>query len=264
MKEFTPKNESEQLVSDFSIFLSNHFKIGNISFTRSLAEVVDEFIKDDARAELVSKIATQEDVQRAFNAVGELYGKTRNVESQEKILKWMLDCGINNARTLSVGCGPAQTEIFLASKGIIREEIVGLDFAENLLTLGKELARKEDVKNVIFENKPASEIKFQDEFEQVFFIDSLHWMDNWRNCLQKAAKALRNEGTMFVYCEGEKGRANISHFEAIKTLAQSGLDIVKADELRIGDFIPKIAIFAKKQSSDNRKLIIPGFVASTH
>jgi ubiquinone/menaquinone biosynthesis C-methylase UbiE len=242
----------ERLIADFSSFLKRRGHIGDPDYSSKRREQIR--IEDPAviekKLEMVRNARTETNVQNSFNTRGEDYGLSRDSIGQQKLLRWLLDRGVQDVRTLSIGCGPAFHEIYLAQKGVITKEVVGVDFAENLLNFGKRIAQGEKVGNINFINKKASEISYKDEFEQTFIIDSLHWMDDWQGCLKKSSEALRNSGSLFmIYVEDS--RTPISLKKMIPTLFDCNLMPLRVDMLtKIDKSGTRVCIFARKKGEN--------------
>jgi ubiquinone/menaquinone biosynthesis C-methylase UbiE len=243
----------EQLVAGFSSFLKRRGHIGDSDYSSKRREQIR--IEDPAviekKLEMVRNAKTESDVQNSFNTRGEDYGLSRDSIGQQKLLRWLLDCGVQDLRTLSIGCGPAFHEIYLAQRGVITKEIVGVDFAQNLLDFGKRIAQEEKVGNINFINKKASEINYKDEFDQLFIIDSLHWMDDWQGCLEKVSRALKDNGSLFmIYVEDS--RTPIPLEKMIPTLFDCNLMPLRVDMLtKIDKSGTRTCIPAKKKKASS-------------
>jgi SAM-dependent methyltransferase len=260
-----PESRRQQLVSDYKLFVKNNFNtdgndLDSVARKRALKSIQDEEYGKKLTKCLEKKAITDLDVKNNYEiGDGNEYMQSRGSSLHEKIIPWLLDRELADVKTLSVGSGPASIELFLASRNIIKEEIVALDFSESMLETGREIAKNRDLKNMKFVEKAAADMEYENQFGQIFMFDSLHWMNSWRECISRAVKALKDEGNMYIiYAYPRTPRVLIPQFELIKTLIQKGMDI---KDLKEGDFDGnghgRVQIWARKEKSSSSKLFIP-------
>lgn len=255
---------NQRLVSQYGLFLRNSFGAGNPGLRNLLNMVRTLGESTDSRTGLIDPTATDlklyssdAEIKKLFEEDPTFYMLGRNVETQQQVMAWLLKSGLGDTETLSVGSGPAPAEIFLSSAGLIKKKITALDFSAPLLNLGKEIAKKKGVVNIDFVEKAASEVDYQDQFGQVIMIDLLHWVDNWRDTLERVVRATRNGGNIFiVYVSKDSPRIVIPEFELAKTLLDMGTDIVDTKYMQ-GKDLPRVMIAAKKQQPVKGKLFVP-------
>jgi SAM-dependent methyltransferase len=260
-----PESRKQQLVSDYRLFVKNNFNTGgndlnSVAIKRTQESIQDEEYRKKLTKCLEKEVITDLDIKNIYElGDGNEYMQARNSSLHEKIIPWLLDRGLTDVKTLSIGSGPASIELFLASKNIIKEEIVALDFSESMLGAGREIAKNRGLKNMKFVEKAAADMEYENQFGQIFIFDSLHWMDNWKECVGKGVKALKDGGNLFiVYTYLKTPRILIPQFELIKTLIGKGMEI---EDLNEGDFDgnghERVRVWAKKEKSSSGKLFIP-------
>jgi SAM-dependent methyltransferase len=237
--------DSEKLLSGFELFLKRNLKPGDQKGFLDWAETKGQEISRYPME--LAPFYTDLQFREIFELLGEHYGFGVVVEDQKMIMLALLDSNVASGRTLSVGCGPAQYEIYLASQGIIKGEIVGVDTASSVLKEAKKIADVERVKNVNFVQEYGSDITFDNEFGQVLIIDSLHWMRKWRQCLERSAKALVPDGRLFLIYSIFAPTGKIDPMEAVKVLSEQGLNVGKLDVVDGYAGTPRAIISAKKQ-----------------
>jgi len=249
------QNAKEKLISGFEVFLEKHLRPGELS------EIVDWMGKHGN--ELNSRFPLERsgsysdpELRELFELMSVNYGGLTNVEDQKEIFSELLDCGISKGRTLSIGCGLAPHELYLISQGLIAEEFVGVDTSENMLKRTRGIAQKEGITNVSFVQNYGSDIEYDNEFQQVFLIDALAWMRSWKQCLIKSAKALENNGTIFISHSIYSPVVQINPLEIIKTLAECRVDVKKVSGMDGHAGTPRSIIFGKKEQASG--FIIPG------
>lgn len=232
--ELSPEQRNHQLVTSYGSFLKDSFGVSGIEGDLFLSGVTELFIDTLDNHGLVQHIieaygrgySRRDDVRKSFDLMSDIYMPGRNVEVLQRMMSWMISSKLTDTPTLSLGSGPASAEIFLASQGLLTEEVVALDLSQSLLDSGRKVADEHGVKNIRFQQGDALEIDYTRQFGQVLMLDSLHWMDSWRNCINKAVKALKDDGRIFIiYAVGERARILVPEFELVKELITSGVDI---------------------------------------
>ena len=105
------------------------------------------------------------------------------------------------ARVLDMGCGSGWTSLFFAKQG---HQVVGVDLAENMIQLARELAAESDApESLAFLCSDYEALKFENEFDCVVFFDCLHHADDERAALASAWRALKPGGVVITHEPGE-------------------------------------------------------------
>jgi ubiquinone/menaquinone biosynthesis C-methylase UbiE len=243
MEKLQPQN-NERLISGFKAFLNKYLKPGDMS------EIADWTRKNGTelnRRFPIEKIGSYSDKQfrEIFELMSVSYGGMTSVKDQEIIMSRLLDCGVNKGRTLSIGCGLAPHEIYLATQGLIGE-IVGVDTSSGMLSKAKEIAKKENVK-AKFVQDYGSSIPYKNEFDQTLTIDSLHWMRSWKQCLIKTAEALKSNGTFFLIYSILSPAIQINPTGVVTILRDHKIDIIRQEIIEGHAGTPRAIIFGKKK-----------------
>jgi ubiquinone/menaquinone biosynthesis C-methylase UbiE len=242
MKELQSQNK-EQLISGFKVFLNKHLKPGDMS---EIAEWTRKNGAELNRRFPIEKIGSYSDKQfrEVFELMSVSYGGMTSIGDQEVIMSKLLDCGVSGGRVLSIGCGLAPHEIYLATQGLIGE-VVGVDTSSGMVKKAREMARKENVK-AKFVQDYGSSISYKNEFDQVLIIDSLHWMRSWKQCLVKSTEALKNNGAFFLIYSILSPAIQINPAGVSSILKDHKIDIVKQEIIEGHAGTPRAIIFGKK------------------
>ncbi len=191
-----------------------------------------------------------------YDEMGKNYMMGRNLEDQERLMSWLLECGVRDAETLSVGSGPAPQEIFLASTGIIKKQITAIDISVPQLRIGQDAALEKGIKNISFVKIAAEDLDYENAFGQVFVLDSLHWTEDWRTCLKKVIKATKDKGVIFISHAKPPSAVFIHDFELSKQLISLGADVVSMSVTDPNETLPRTYIMARKEAPAKDKLLV--------
>lgn len=253
--ERQPLNK-ERLAFGFEGFLRRHLKPGEPEpFAQwqiaARKDVLTRLPMDQAGS------FSEGQLREVFEVIGHSYGFMTSIADQRTILSALIDFGIDKGRTLSVGCGLAPHEIYLASQGLIGEEIVGIDTAKSVLERAEAIAKKEGLVTTKFIQNYGADIDYSDEFSQAFLIDSLHWMRRWKECLIKTVRALKSDGTLSIVYSPHSPAVSINPMEIIKVLSEQKMNVTILAEMASEVATPRIIIAARKESSSTNGLIVP-------
>ncbi len=117
-----------------------------------------------------------------------------------------------------------------------------------------------DLTNIQFERGLGSEINYQAEFGQVWLIDSLHWMSEWRECLRRSCRSLVDNGSLFLCYSIFSPRIRIPQAEVVTELVRAGMDLQDLTFQDSQAHSPRAFISAKKQAPEMGRLVIPSFI----
>lgn len=118
------------------------------------------------------------------------------------------------AKLLDLGCGSGWTSYFFAQKGY---EVTGQDISEDIIYYANSRKDKEKIDNLNFLVGDYETISFEEEFDCVTFIDSLHHSISEEQAICMAYKALKPGG---ICIAAEPGIGHARHPESISAVEQ--------------------------------------------
>ncbi len=144
---------------------------------------------------------------RTSNAFDAIYTGKKNYLScrLDRIFRWDMyerfnltikECGdIRGKRILDIGCGSGRYAIPLAKMGA--KEVLGIDFAENMLNIAKDLARKEGRQDRCqFVSGDFMQYRFDEVFDISLAIGLFDYTDDPRPYLAKIHKLTHEKAIM--------------------------------------------------------------------
>jgi len=260
MREREPGQEA--LVKSFEGFLMKHFRVDEPEILhkaelKSLHNILGLLKQKYLEGK---NLFSDEELQKMFDEFGPGISVVNNPFTQKDNFSHLLKAGVQNRRTLSIGCGIAPYEVFLASQGIIREEIVALDFTQSILDGGRMLAANAGVTNIRFKNANGTQLDYHEEFGQVWLIDSLSWIPHWRECLRRTTKTVECDGTLLISYQKDFGVATVKEVEVADIILKSGLDLTTLYHFNETDEFPRTFIAAKRvEARPDQLLVVSSF-----
>lgn len=206
-----------------------------------------ELTKIQAQGKRLDQLKNDE-FKKVQELMGVHYGFMTNIPDQMTLMKKML-ANLRDVPTLSIGCGLAPQEIFLSSQGVLTKEIHATDLAHTSIIRASEMAKEIGVTNISFEAIAGSDVSINGEFDQIMMIDSLHWMKDWRKCVESSAKALRPDGNMMIAYSPASPRIRIDDENLALELRSWGMDITGTENVSSFASTPRIFITAQKPTS---------------
>jgi len=121
------------------------------------------------------------------SAFGRWLDRVLRADMYERFRRTVAECAEPGLEVLDVGCGTGRFGIAVAKQGA--KEVLGLDFADNMLDLARQMAEKEGVGGVCtFQNSDFMEMEFGREFDAVLAIGLFDYV---RDCLPFLKKMRR-------------------------------------------------------------------------
>lgn len=236
-------NGREQLIAGFNPFLSRHQDYPGLHLPK----------KDEIERRLGQRLVqrgisgfTDEEMVELIDLSGSSASKDPGYAGL--ILTWLLNNELADTPTLSVGCGSAMYEIFLASQGIITQEIIAADPAITRLNQARAIAEREAVRNMQFEQMYGARIPYVDRFGQVFLIDCLHSMLEWEECLRRSCASLQSQGALYLSYNLDSNRVRIPIGKVNDLLIREHVHPLRDDILVFHpDLAMQVGIFARKE-----------------
>jgi demethylmenaquinone methyltransferase / 2-methoxy-6-polyprenyl-1,4-benzoquinol methylase len=141
-------------------------------------------------------------VHRVFEAISKDYDFMNSVISFQRHKAWRKDTmkKMNvqkGAKALDVCCGTADWTLALSDAVGSSGSVVGLDFSENMLAIGKEKVKDHSLKNVTLIHGNAMELPFPDEtFDYVTIGFGLRNVPDYLHVLKEMYRVLKPGGTV--------------------------------------------------------------------
>jgi ubiquinone/menaquinone biosynthesis C-methylase UbiE len=119
--------------------------------------------------------------------VGRWLDRVLRWDMYERFRRTVAECGEPGLEVLDVGCGTGRFGIAVAKQGA--KEVLGLDFADHMLELARQMAEREGVADVCsFQNGDFMEMEFDRTFDVVLAIGLFDYV---RECLPFLRKMRR-------------------------------------------------------------------------
>lgn len=142
----------------------------------------------------------EEKVHRVFESIYHKYDKMNSIISFRQHIRWRKDTmkRMNvqkGKKALDVCCGTADWTIEM-SKAVGEEgEVIGLDFSENMLKVGREKLKKEQIKNAKLIHGNAMELPFDDNsFDYVTIGFGLRNVPDYMQVLKEMYRVVKPGG----------------------------------------------------------------------
>ncbi|NCU16378.1 demethylmenaquinone methyltransferase [Pallidibacillus pasinlerensis] len=142
----------------------------------------------------------EEKVHRVFESIYHKYDKMNSIISFRQHIRWRKDTmkRMNvqkGKKALDVCCGTADWTIEM-SKAVGEEgEVIGLDFSENMLKVGREKLKKEQIKNAKLIHGNAMELPFDDNsFDHVTIGFGLRNVPDYMQVLKEMYRVVKPGG----------------------------------------------------------------------
>jgi demethylmenaquinone methyltransferase / 2-methoxy-6-polyprenyl-1,4-benzoquinol methylase len=141
-------------------------------------------------------------VHRVFEAISKDYDFMNSVISFQRHKAWRKDtmkrmAVQKGAKALDVCCGTADWTLALSEAVGPQGSVVGLDFSENMLAIGKEKVKDHSLNNVTLIHGNAMELPFPDEtFDYVTIGFGLRNVPDYLQVLKEMHRVLKPGGTI--------------------------------------------------------------------
>ena len=149
------------------------------------------------------------DTQILFGKLWEERKKEKKLNSDEVLIELFKRAKINlnvikGKKVLDMGCGSGRFTNALAKLGC--KSVVGLDLGEHGLIVGKEFAKKNNIKNVKFIKGSVLKLPFKNNsFDFIFCKGVLHHTGNLFKGMYEMKRVLKNSCFAFIYLYGSGG-----------------------------------------------------------
>ncbi|MFS0786806.1 demethylmenaquinone methyltransferase [Shouchella sp. 1P09AA] len=142
----------------------------------------------------------EERVHRVFQSIHKRYDMMNSVISLQRHKAWRKDTMTRmavkeNSSALDVCCGTADWSISLSEAVGDGGKVVGLDFSENMLLVGKEKVEQQNIKNVELIQGNAMELPFEnDTFDYVTIGFGLRNVPDYMQVLKEMVRVTKPGG----------------------------------------------------------------------
>ncbi|MFB4211350.1 demethylmenaquinone methyltransferase [Shouchella sp. JSM 1781072] len=142
----------------------------------------------------------EERVHRVFQSIHKRYDMMNSVISLQRHKAWRKDTMTRmavkeNSSALDVCCGTADWSIALSEAVGDGGKVVGLDFSENMLLVGKEKVEQQNIKNVELIQGNAMELPFEnDTFDYVTIGFGLRNVPDYMQVLKEMVRVTKPGG----------------------------------------------------------------------
>lgn len=99
-------------------------------------------------------------------------------------------------RILDVGCGTGRTTNYCASK-LTTGSILGIDYCDDMIAFAKQ--EYGDNPRITFQTCDAAQLPFNEEFDVVYSLFCLHWMNEQKAAIECIARSLKPGGRAIIY-----------------------------------------------------------------
>lgn len=142
----------------------------------------------------------EEKVHRVFESIYHKYDKMNSIISFRQHIRWRKDTmkRMNvqkGKKALDVCCGTADWTIEMSKAVGEKGEVIGLDFSENMLKVGREKLKKEQIKNAKLIHGNAMELPFDDNsFDYVTIGFGLRNVPDYMQVLKEMYRVVKPGG----------------------------------------------------------------------
>jgi trans-aconitate 2-methyltransferase len=131
-------------------------------------------------------------------------------KSSSAQFKWAMDLVSKlefkgDENVLDIGCGDGKITATIAAR-VPKGQVLGIDLSREMIDFAGSKYPKHNYPNLSFQQKDASQLDFQDEFDVVVSFACLHWVKDHIPVLEGIKRSLRTPGRILLQFGG-KGNA---------------------------------------------------------
>jgi trans-aconitate 2-methyltransferase len=131
-------------------------------------------------------------------------------KSSSAQFKWAMDLESKlefrgDENVLDIGCGDGKITASIAAR-VPMGQVLGIDLSKEMIDFARSKYPKHDYQNLSFQQKNASHLDFENEFDVVVSFASLHWVKDQIPVLEGIGRSLRTPGRILLQFGG-KGNA---------------------------------------------------------
>lgn len=256
MERFAALERSpKEIVSEYALFLKAAYG-QNSKLQKTLDRKRLEYVGNKSVGAFGDKDRSRRNTVKAtYDAIAPTYMMGRKVQTEQEIMRWLLEQEVKDTETISIGSGPAPQEIFLKKIGVIKKEVKLLDFSHLMLEVARKVANENGIKGIEFLEEDVVDADLQEEqFGQAFLIGSLNWIgiSDGRKVLEKVLRALRPGGEIFTVHTNYPlpNSFEIPDFALKMALENLGAQIIDLKTEQIGEDMPRVYVHARKREAE--------------
>jgi trans-aconitate 2-methyltransferase len=127
--------------------------------------------------------------------------------------KWAIDLvsGLEfkgDEKVLDIGCGDGKITSAIAAR-VPKGQVLGIDLSREMVDFARSKYPKHDYPNLSFQQKDASQLDFQDEFDVVVSFACLHWVKDHIPVLEGIKHSLKTPGRILLQFGGKRNAGEI-------------------------------------------------------
>lgn len=140
------------------------------------------------------------DIKKMFDKIAKNYDKLNDIISLKMHInikkKAILNAQLmSDSKVLDICTGTGDIAIYLAKNVAIQGQVIGADFSENMLSLAKAKAEKQNINNLDFINADALNLPFEDgEFDACFISFGLRNLTDLKKGLMEMKRVTKKGG----------------------------------------------------------------------
>ncbi len=200
---------TEEALEDFLAFWQTHFPEQQTLTREAALTMIDDKRRGYANiaASDQEMIAYQDDVSRVYGAYENLAFQLATIVHIIRHVKRLPDA----SHIVSLGCGPASYELWLATQTGYRFTLV--DHSQGMLDRARAIAATlgiADRVTIIQSDARSVPSVPSHSADLVFCLNSMHWSRNWREWITEAARIVKRRAPVLVTCTFFMPRSTIT------------------------------------------------------
>jgi len=134
-------------------------------------------------------------------------------KSSSAQFKWAMDLVSKlelrgDENVLDIGCGDGRITAAIADR-VPRGKVLGIDLSGDMVEFASSKYSQHDYQNLSFQQKDASQLTYQDEFDVVVSFACLHWVKDHIPVLEGIRRSLRTPGRILLQFGGKRNAGEI-------------------------------------------------------
>lgn len=209
----------QQALEDFLAFWQTHFPEQQTLTREAALASLDEQCRGFSNV-----AASDQDMIPYQNDVSRVYGAYERAEFQMATMARIIGLAKrlpDHANIVSLGCGPASYELWLASQ--TQAHVTLVDYSAGMIERASEIAASLGIANRIktIQSDASSVPSIQSHCaDLVLCLNSMHWSGNWREWIVEAARIVKRRACVLVTCTFFMPRSMITPKDLAETMSR--------------------------------------------